>query len=243
MFARPAILNALVKVARGKLDVMKFSHLWGTLGSGSSEAAQRHLGDSVDWIESHAETIERALTAHDLLRRHDTEAIRQMVEKLPQRAVAGLGRLTVPFFSFATPEAFALYQSPSARASDREIIEDVISETFKANLAGAHPSVRFELGEFRHVLVFSRPIVAVYWMAAAALSNELVRHCEYCGAPFVVKEPRQRYCPSTEPWQQASPCGANERKQKQRATTAQLRQRRANGPKKAAATDKRKRTI
>ncbi len=237
----PGVLGALVKVGRGSLDVLEFSNSWGTLDNEPTEAARRHRGVGADWIASHAQTIERALTAQDLLRRDDTEAIRRMVDGLAQRSVVHGGRSSVPFFGFATPEAFQMYVSPSGDASDREVIEHVISTTFDANLAGAQISSRFDSGEFKQVLVFSRPVVAVYWMAAAALSNGLVRHCEYCGAPFVVEEPRQRYCPPIAPWRAASACSANMRKRRQRATPARPK-RGSKALKKAAHADKRKRT-
>jgi hypothetical protein len=176
---------------------------------------------------------------YEHMRIYDTEAIRRLLENLPQQPVLAGIRSTAPGFLYATLEASREYLPPSPDASDREILEHMISTAFNANLAEAQVSVRHEAGEFRHVLVFSRPIVAVYWMAAAALSNGLVRHCEYCRAPFVVEEPRQQYCPPIAPWGRASACSANQRKQRQRATTAQLRK----GPKKAAATDKRRRTI
>ena len=242
LFQYPGVLSALAKVARGKLDVITFTNSWTALGGEATEAARSHGGVDAGWIASHAQTIERALTADDLLRRDDTEAIQQMVDNLPQHYAPSGERWAPPFF-FATPLAFEMYSFPSANATDREIIERVIATTFNANLAGAQTSVRFAAGDFKQILVFSRPVVTVYWMAAAALSNGLVRHCDYCGAPFVLEEPRQRYCPPLAPWGKTSACSANKRKQRQRATLTQRSQSRSIGPTKAGPTDRRKRTI
>ncbi len=201
----------LAKLERGnKKAVIKFADTYGLLGYSNllptKEFAGRPVSDPVEWIWSHAETVQLALTLKDVLDQEDAEGLERTLKKLEHRRLKHQP-FFVTFAARGNVRSCSFFPPSSHRRLAASILETIVNE----NISGIHPEIAWDetRGIFVQYSSFSTLIEAVYWHLSNVMSGGRVTRCETCGGRFIQTDRRQRFCPTGT--KQESPCAVKAR--------------------------------
>lgn len=228
--ARPELPAELAKVSTER-EVLTFVERYGLLGytqawrleeaagmatlySGGEQAKQPSApGDPVGWVIAHAQTVKLLL---DLIGSLDKEAaLREQIESLTvERTQSGGTHISnvivtrVARRGYLRPSQMEMRPTPP-----REAALWIISHVLDRNLTGVSRELVVEYHDdgqrgFTSLFTFCNLMDCVYWHLADAVVGGWVRRCAYprCGAFFVAKSKRTKYCPPPIGNQSVSPC-------------------------------------
>jgi len=225
--ARPELPRELSKAATGEEDdVLKFVHRYGLLGyrqawrreeqagvvaqyPQSEQAEQpKAPGDPFGWFVAHAQTVKLVLGLIGALDESDTE-VRKQFESRPEFEV---GKSLISY-RYARRGYLDRWKSRVMSNEPRFIALSIVRNVLDANLSGISRCLkvegRDEKSEILTHLFQPRNLAdAVYWHLADAAVGGWVRRCAdpKCGAFFVAKNVRVKYCPPPKGYEEVSLC-------------------------------------
>jgi hypothetical protein len=245
-FDFPLLANALAKVS-DEADALQFVRAYGLLGySGllhSDLEAQdvAWKGDPLPWFLAQASSIRFALhliaslpdaSDEDLARRLRAQTIDAPLKAFDplaedDDAVLGFQLVEGPrvvFKPLGEPERWS-EKMPSQVGKHQVLAAELLAHLVNANTGGVRHKLRYHsLDNGIHRGLTARALIEAIWSMvgeAASLATESrfsgVRLCEECGAPFIVTNMRQKFCPNARLGDSSeSNCGARARMRRKR---------------------------
>jgi hypothetical protein len=190
------------------------------------ELAWPEQGEPLGWLLAEAETVRFALDLISALQEHDSAALEATLSRRRVRSGEDTGDeersdLTPTSMRYAVCrdvehhgwhlgtghprgldhgwyDPVAFYPLPGQSAADlRGHAGRIVANLVRAHHPSQEGELVFREGRFAEVIE-ERPLLAAIWLHVkrAALGDVDVRHCAACGAPFLVSDRRQQYCPS-----------------------------------------------
>ena len=239
--AHPEIPGALLKVATGQeSDLLAFVRHYGLLGydrawrfpeemigartwlKGSYDTRAARVGDPVAWVVAHARTVNLLFDLVGNL--NDDTAIRMAIDQLTLRESRADGSPTEHVEYTAAQRGYLRPSQTRLRLMPpRDAALHIVSTVLERNLTGVSRTLLVEHqddGRRGFTSLFrSRSLLdCVYWHLADAAAGGWVRRCANprCGAFFVAKSDRVKYCPPLMGNRGVSPCMNRHKQQKHR---------------------------
>jgi hypothetical protein len=241
----PALPNLLAKVTN-RDSAIEFVDRFGLLGySGLKSATNQSVhdfgvpidwfewlklawkGDPLSWFLSHASTVDLVLRLIVHLSTGNEDGISQllrsrmvyadgMVEGDKTERVAGLVLAQGSEVRFR-PISLDGAVSGQHSAMAAELIVNLVNSN--TQFVRNRLQLSFDKDDIWSSISFVALIEAVWYLvgqAAAKARFSGIRLCEECGAPFIVTDKRQRFCPGGVGYSSSSTCGTRSRKRRQR---------------------------
>ncbi len=242
--AYPEIPGALAKAATGQeSDILTFVRHYGLLGyerawrfpeeligartwlKGSYDATAARIGDPVAWVVAHARTVKLLLDLLGSL--NDDAAIGMAIDQLTVRRSHADGSHTEGIEYQAAERGYLRPQTVQvADMPPRDAALHIISTELNTNLTGVSRTLIVEKQNdgrqgFTSLFTPCSLLDCIYWHLADAAVGGWVRGCANprCGAFFVAKSDRVKYCPPLMGNRGVSPCMNRHKQQKHRDQT------------------------
>ncbi len=223
--ARQEVVSEYAKLHEGdEAAVVQFANTWGLLGwtgLAIESVASGVTGDRLPWLWGHARNVRLVLKLLYYLQKSDTEGLAQFLDSYRAPGVIP-GADEGPLITIERPDGLQVsnrfgWGEPVQRVAPL-VAEEIIAAVVNNNLRGQVIDT-----------VLTRPLrvipdcpallIAVYWHLARAIAGDhSLARCQECGAPFVMTDSRQRFCPRPTQMKSTagSTCGARDRKRRQR---------------------------
>ncbi len=239
--AHPEIPSALVKAATGQeSDILAFARHYGLLGyaqawrfpeeligahtwlKGSYDTTAARVGDPVAWVVAHARTVKLLVDLLGSL--SDDAAIGMAIDQLKVRRSHADGSHTEDLEYHAAERGYLRPRTTQvASMPPRDTALHIISTELRANLTGVSRTLIVERQNdgrqgFTSLFTPCSLLDCIYWHLADAAVGGWVRGCANprCGAFFVAKSDRVKYCPPLMGNRGVSPCMNRHKQQKHR---------------------------
>ena len=247
--ARTELPGLVYRLYEGDTDaVMSFVQEYGLLGYGPLELrsqskveamARKALAwiglsreprsgwaEPVGWVFAHARGVRLVMDGLLALREGNEEAARGLVQRVLPDPKTRVGTRRPPAYEMGGGAGFIRFDltDKPEPGSPLETLASIVATVLEWNLYDLAPAVRVgTAGEVEWKPWSPALITTVYRM----LATYPVARCQECGLPFVVTDPRQRFCPPRM-GERESRCAMRHRQRDRRARLS-ARQRLASG--------------
>jgi hypothetical protein len=224
--AQPELPHELAKARSGaEADLLAFVRRYGLLGYerawsaeeragvaallGGDEEKSPGPGDPVSWFVAHARTVGLVLDLLGSLREGDAAVAQQVDRLVAKNDGAEVLRVVTAARGYLRPTS---WDGPKPSTRPRDDAVALVQLALEPNLTGVIRTIGPRIDEEGGALQsWFRPrnlLDSIYWHLADSAEGGWVRRCAdpECGAFFVAKSDRVKYCPPPMGYRGVSPC-------------------------------------